>query len=346
MRLVTQVCLAAVVNVSALNVYHIGNSLTDQATGIIGVAISMGEEHGQRWHTIPGAPLPTLWSNKGTDVVDDLTNRSWDAVVMQTRLCSLDDDMEAATGFMQLAWQGNPDCQAYFFQEYPYPRDTDPGNPLPGFESVFLDPNPGIEAEDFWAHGAGNSRAVAEARAAAFTARFPDKKPALIVPVGEVLYEIVKRLQQGQTWPGLSVYKDLEREGDENGDHFNDYGMYIVALTHYATVYAKSPVGAGCTDIRTGYYDWHRKYSVDTTFAAAMQQIVWQAVSGYPYAGVTATAIDRHQFTVRSATAADDERIAAGFWTLDGRSFGTRRTPSTTSAVVDLRKGVRMLLSR
>ena len=65
--------------------------------------------------------------------------------------------------------------------------------------------------------------------------------------------------------------------------HFNDYGAYLMALTHYAVLFARSPVGLS-----------HDVTKLDGTpvsipgdeIALAMQQTVWDVVTSYPPTGV------------------------------------------------------------
>lgn len=90
---------------------------------------------------------------------------------------------------------------------------------------------------------------------------------------------LVRELEQRGDVDGLSSEKDLLRDRI----HPNDIGAYLMALTHYAVIYGRSPVGlpreltlAGGTLAQAPGPD----------AARLMQEIVWQVVTSYPRTGV------------------------------------------------------------
>lgn len=105
-----------------------------------------------------------------------------------------------------------------------------------------------------------------------------------MIPTGDVLYELDKRIKAGQV-PGL-----IQSEGVEqfyvDGFHFNpsphlggSVGTYVVGLTFYATLFQNDPTGLsgalyGLDDV------------VDAPLIAALQDVVWDVVSTHPYTGI------------------------------------------------------------
>ena len=66
-----------------------------------------------------------------------------------------------------------------------------------------------------------------------------------VVPGGGVMAAVVRKMEAGAV-PGLTRREELFAIGtDGAGDtiHLNDVGNYVMALTHYAVLYQRSPVG-------------------------------------------------------------------------------------------------------
>ncbi|MFD0892779.1 hypothetical protein KBB96_15255 [Luteolibacter ambystomatis] len=107
------------------------------------------------------------------------------------------------------------------------------------------------------------------------------RKPALIIPAGEALRAVASQLGTGV----LSGYNRDSLYLDER--HPSDMGAYISALTHYATLFKKSPVGLPAKGISADF-----PTDVPVNFppevATKLQQIVWSVVTTYPNSGVTA----------------------------------------------------------
>ena len=119
-------------------------------------------------------------------------------------------------------------------------------------------------------------------------ARDPDRHPIYLVPGGQVLAEIVRRVEAGDGFPGLTRREDLfyrSPEGVQDLIHPSDAGSYAIALTFYAVLYQRSPVGLP-----------HELRLSDGTPAAApspeaarmMQEAVWDVVTRIPRTGVPA----------------------------------------------------------
>jgi hypothetical protein len=65
--------------------------------------------------------------------------------------------------------------------------------------------------------------------------------------------------------------------------HFNDFGAYLVALTHYAVLYGRSPVGLPHSLMKS---DGTPMNDPGAEAARAMQETVWEVVTAYPPSGV------------------------------------------------------------
>lgn len=110
--------------------------------------------------------------------------------------------------------------------------------------------------------------------------------PVHVIPAGQVMARLVRRIEREGGVSGLKSREDLfarKPDGTLDNIHLNDVGNYLVALTHYAVLYHRSPVGLP-----------HRLKKADGTDASApseqaarlMQTLVWEVVTGYPKTGV------------------------------------------------------------
>lgn len=107
-----------------------------------------------------------------------------------------------------------------------------------------------------------------------------DRPPVYLIPAGQVLAAFVRRIEGGDVLPGIADRTDLfarTPEGQQDQIHFNDYGAYLVALTHYAVLYGKSPVGLPHDLVRA---DGTKMTPLSADAAALMQRVVWDVVEG------------------------------------------------------------------
>jgi len=109
--------------------------------------------------------------------------------------------------------------------------------------------------------------------------------PVHVIPAGQVMARFARRMEK-DGWPGLRSREDLfarAPDGTRDTIHLNDLGNYLVALTHYATLYHRSPVGL---PHRLKRADGTDADAPDEAAARAMQETVWEVVTGYPKTGV------------------------------------------------------------
>lgn len=106
-----------------------------------------------------------------------------------------------------------------------------------------------------------------------------DPAPIYLIPGGQVMAAIADALNaQGPVGP-LTSHTDLFSDDI----HFNDYGAYLIALTHYAVLYQQSPVGLPHTLKRA---DGTPAADPGPEAARLMQDIVWSVVTSLPRTGV------------------------------------------------------------
>ncbi|NEX46760.1 hypothetical protein [Pseudotabrizicola algicola] len=107
-----------------------------------------------------------------------------------------------------------------------------------------------------------------------------------IIPGGPVMAATVRAIEAGAV-PGLATRDDLFARDDAGAVdtiHFNDIGAYLMALTHYAVIYQRSPKGLPHDLTRA---DGSPITTLSPQTALALQRIVWDTVLGYGLTGVS-----------------------------------------------------------
>jgi len=108
-----------------------------------------------------------------------------------------------------------------------------------------------------------------------------------VIPGGQALAAVIAAAEAGQI-PGLSGRNDFfarTPEGSIDPIHFGDLGAYVVAATHFATLYHRSPEGLPHRLTRA---DGSAADALPDDGAAMVQRVVWEVVSGYAGTGVRA----------------------------------------------------------
>lgn len=106
-----------------------------------------------------------------------------------------------------------------------------------------------------------------------------------VIPGGQVMAAFVREIDAGNV-PGMARREDLfstNDDGSQDNVHLNDAGAYLIALTHYAVLYGKSPVGLPSSLTRA---DGTPADAPSPDVAQIMQEVVWKIVTSYGPTGV------------------------------------------------------------
>lgn len=282
-----------------LSVYHVGNSVTDTINynGLDALAESKGNTHNWGRSMIPGAPLAWTWNHPANTISEPpygtftnaLPNYTWNTVTLQPfdrhkgtaadpvpttpGTTVSENDIPVVRGFINQALMNpaNVDTQFYIYSRWPRRDDDGAGGYQPfDFQAKWDRTYTGgwdgtNESRDYFQDLTDDLNAISLGL----------NKSLLMVPVGDVLYELDKRMEAGQV-PGFTDITGFYADGI----HFNGHGSYVVGLTFYATLYKDTPVGLGVpTQYGTG---------ISPEQAAVFQDAVWDVVAGHPYSGVAA----------------------------------------------------------
>lgn len=117
-------------------------------------------------------------------------------------------------------------------------------------------------------------------------ARDPQAQPIRVIPAGQVMAHFVRSVETMGGLDNVQGREDLFAR-DANGEldpiHVNDLGAYLVALTHYAVLYHRSPVGLPRELLRA---DGTPAVAPGPEVARLMQKSVWDVVTHYAKTGV------------------------------------------------------------
>ncbi len=268
---------------AALRVFHMGHSLVGRdmpamLSQLAGDSYSYDSQLG--W----GTPLKAHWEPdeaiNGFDVENDhpryrdakeaLGSGDYNALVL-TEMVEIRDAIKYFESSEYLArWaeagrKGNPDIEVFLYETW-HELDDEEG----WLERLDRD-------LDLYWRDAILSPALARAE---------PPLPIYVIPAGQVMAQLTRTAEaRGGVGP-MQAREDLfalNDDGSRDMIHFNDYGAYLVALTHYAVLYGKSPVGLP-----------HQLNKADGTPAAdpgpelalLMQQTVWDVVQSIAETGV------------------------------------------------------------
>ncbi len=275
-----------------LRVYHVGNSVTDTINydGLTALAASRGSTNLWARHMIPGAPLAWIWNHPADGFQQSpygyypnaLPNYTWDAITLQPfdrqkgtvsdpvpttpGTTASENDIPVIRGYIQQALQNSANANTQFYVYSRWPRKNNDGT-LPYtqlWDRTYTGGWDGTnESRDYFQRVVDDLNSISLGL----------NKPILMVPVGDVLYELDKRMEQGLV-PGYGDIIDIYADGI----HFNSAGSYVVGLTFYATLYKDNPNGMPVPS------QWGT--SITAAQAAVFQDTVWDVVAGHPYSGV------------------------------------------------------------
>lgn len=258
-------------------VYHLGHSLVGRDMPAF-LAQMAGHPYDSQlgW----GTPLRAHWEAdmaiNGFEAENDhprfrpvreaLASGDYDAVVL-TEMVSLEDAIRwhASPHYLALwadyARDGNPDARIYLYESW-HGLDIEGG----WLERIDGDLSRLWEGEVLQGAAAWGAQSIH------------------VIPAGQVMAASARAAEAGQI-PGLSRREDLMRknpDGSQDPIHPSDLGNYIVALTHYAVLYHRSPEGLPHALTRAD----GSSLEIPPDTAAALQRLTWQVVSATPRTGI------------------------------------------------------------
>lgn len=259
-----------------LNVYHLGHSLVGKDMPAMLRQLA-GDDHRFNSQLGWGTNLKEHWepdlpvngfedSNSHPEYREPheaIASGDYDAIVF-TEAVEIRDSIKYMAPAQYLrkwsvsAWAGNPDTRIYFYEVWHQLSDKEGW-----LERLDRD------LSMYW-----------EDEILRRTLAYEDvTKPIYVIPGGQVMAAVARAVEaEGGIGP-LKTRHDLFSDDI----HFNDFGAYLMALTHYAVLYGRSTVGL---PHRLQRADGSAADDPGPELARRMQEIVWQVVSTYPPSGV------------------------------------------------------------
>ena len=288
-----------------VRVFFIGNSVTDQINydGLTALAKSRGIPQVWGRHMIPGAPLAWLWDHQDGFTTAPygasqaaLANFTWDIVSFQPfdrRFKGDQSDKDVILRYLDLAKNRDADTQFYIYERWPRMESLD-GKGFPYDKNNFganqvIQPMSLAQVlpyETAWNKTltdgwdlTNESRDYFEKLTLVLRQATPQlKKPFLIVPVGEVMYQLQLLMKAGKVPGYTSIYQFYA-----DVVHLRPIGQYVVGCTYFATLYKQDPTGLPIAPYSQGQDPIS---AADAALAPIIQSTVWKVVSTYPYAGI------------------------------------------------------------
>lgn len=257
-------------------VFHLGHSLVGKEMPAM-LAQLAGAGHGYETQTGWGSPLRQHWEPdlavNGYETENDhprfreareaIGSGEYDAVVL-TEAVEIRETIKYHSPhdylrkWAALAQAANPETRVYLYESW-HPLDDAEG----WLERLDAD------LARYW-EGEILRRALA----------YDDvTRPIYVIPAGQVMARFVREVEARG---GVGPIRDRTSLFDDE-IHFNDYGAYLVALTHYAVLYGRSPVGLPHA-LRGA--DGAPAADVGAEAARLMQETVWEVVTAYAPSGV------------------------------------------------------------
>ncbi len=258
------------------SVFHLGHSLVGPDMPVMLMQLA-GQDHDYSSQLGWGTPLKTHWEPEETINGFELRNTPSDYADAQEAISTGDyntliltemveirdaikyfDSAKYLHKWVQLGRQSNPEMRIYIYETW-HSLDDEEG----WLERLDAD------LERYWEQDILRHALAYEEQPA----------PVYIIPAGQVMAKFVKEVEsRGGIGPIISR-KDLFSDDI----HLNDYGTYLSALTHYAVLYQKSPVGLPHTLLKA---DGTPAADPSPEAAKLMQEITWDVVLKYNRTGV------------------------------------------------------------
>lgn len=329
---------------AAMNSFHVGNSLTGNASRFRTFIRTAGGRDDFPAYLIGGALTVRLWNDShGADKARWAETYAkavhpLDYFTLQPRDFNVAEEADYATRFIKLVREKSPGVQPWLYAEWvemERARPTDKGA-VPSHEMKKTFPALTWE-ESMSAMLLYNEEVQHE-----IAARDREGKRVRILPTALALGWARNLVDQGK-FPGVSPGEANFYEAFfEDHVHVNPSGCYLVALTWYAALYRESPEGK-LLPIGT---------ALTAEQARVLQCLAWDVVRNYPDCGLyedgsAATGIP--QFTMepkasRGVTRVTLSSATPGAWfryTLDG-TRPTRTNGYVYCGVISIRPGMKV----
>ncbi|MBC8105835.1 MAG: hypothetical protein H7Z14_04540 [Anaerolineae bacterium] len=261
---------------TTLRTYFVGNSLTELVNepALKNYAAARGNtlNYGKnlRW----GASLEYMWQNPAdvsatqtpyNGYLTAFANYQWDAISLQPfgrPMNGANGDRTNMANFINMAQINSPNAQFYLYEQWPQ-KATDG---TLDFDAAWNAQYTGGDDETI------RTRDYYEDLTNVLRQDFSElPKSILLVPAGDVMYELNQRMKNGQV-PGYSSINEFYSDNI----HLNEVGSYMLSMTFYATMFKESPVGL----------PYNSSVISDPLVAAQIQDAAWDVVSTNPLAGV------------------------------------------------------------
>jgi hypothetical protein len=257
-------------------VYHLGHSLVGQDMPAMLKQLS-GEGHDYRSQLGWGTRLEEHWdvempitgfesSNAGTyyqEVFEAIDSEQFDAFILTEGVEIKDsikyhDSWKYLAKFTQYITERNPNARVFFYETWHAVTDSE------GWIDR-LD----YDYSKYWLGGILDKALV----------DLNEEIPIYVIPAGQVMSALFKKIESTGGVEDLRKPQDIfavQNDGSLDPIHLNDIGSYLVALTHYAVLYQRTPVG-----LPYKLKNSNGQFAVAPSSDAArlMQVIVWEVVS-------------------------------------------------------------------
>ena len=262
----------------AMSSFHVGNSLTGNASWFRGFIRTAGGRDDFPAYLIGGSLTVKLWNEShGADQArwDETYAKAvhpLDYFTLQPRDFNVAEEADYATRFIKLVREKSPDVQPWLYAEWvemARVRPTDKGE-VPSFQMKKTFP------ALTWQESMGAMLLYNEEVQRQIAAQYQEGKPVRIIPTALAMGWARTLIDQGK-FPGVppgeaSFYAKLF----EDQVHVNPAGCYLVGLTWYAALYRESPeekllpIGTNLTSEQ----------------ARLLQRLAWDVVKNYPDCGL------------------------------------------------------------
>ncbi len=267
----------------AQRVFHLGHSLVGRdMPAMLAQLAGLGHRYETQtgWgtslkqHWEPGETIPGYaQENDHThfrDAHDAIGSGDYDAVVLTEMVEIRDairyhDSAEYLARWADLAWSANPATRLYIYETWHHTDD----------EKGWLN-RIDSDLHRYW-QGQVKCPALKSTQA-----------PIHLIPAGQVMAAFARAVEAAGGVEGIATAHDLfavREDGTRDTIHFNDLGAYLVALTHFAVLYHRDPVGLPHALSRA---DGSAASAPSAAAAALMQRTVRDTVARFPETGVGA----------------------------------------------------------